>query len=175
MKTNPNLELIAMRWLWLKRNCHYLVEQRSPRHHLGSPDALGVTKARFLIEIEIKRSASDFCADSHKPHRINRGLFLTHQAKEFYYLMPRELAVKLKPKIPEWSGLMCDLRSFDVEILKPSPINKESKRLSVKECVRMARCVVNHYMAEYQRKEFKSRDDLDFVELTNAEKGTYQI
>ncbi len=137
-----------MRWLWLEKNCHYIVEQRSPRPWLGSPDILGVTAGRYLIEIEIKRSISDFFADSRKYHRLNRERTLDAQARQFYYMFPSDLADKVKDKIPIWAGLMCNSESMQTAlVLTPAPINRDSGKLTIKQCVKMARCLVNHMMA----------------------------
>ena len=176
-----NLELMAMRWLWLEKNCHYVLEQRSPRYHLGLPDVLGVTPARYLIEIEIKRSAGDFHADKNKPHRANRHFYIKCMPKQFYYLMPRELAEKLKDKLPEWAGLMCESsNNYTAEVLKVAPVNNQSERLSVKECVKLARNLTNHMMSYAQTvdsmvQHHKHWDTLNFVHWIDAENGTYQI
>lgn len=177
-----NLELMAMRWLWLEKNCHYILEQRSPRHHLGSPDVLGVTAGRYLIEIEIKRSRSDFRVDAQKYCRRNRDIFPDHMAKQFYYLMPRELALKVSDQIPDWAGLMCDSEFYHqtCQVLKPAPVNKASKKLTVKECVKLTRCMTNHMMAlalRCARNDHRSvdRDDQLYVLGVPAEHGTYQI
>ena len=145
------LELMAMRWLWLKKGCHYIVAERAPRYMLGEPDVLGVTQGRYLIEIEVKRSASDFRADFKKHHRVNRELYLPQQARQLYYLMPDDLAVKLVDEIPPWAGLMAPhLNQYTVEVLKDAPVNKESKRLAIKECVKMARQMTSHMMSATQ-------------------------
>ena len=143
-----NLELCAMWWCWIEKKCHYIIEQRAPRFWLGSPDILGVTKQRFLIEIEVKRSAADFRKDADKRHRKNRDRFIEDQAKQFYYMMPRELAEKLRPEIPEWAGLMCpDYGGQSATVLKVAPVNSKSKRLSLKECAKMCRYMTNHMMS----------------------------
>jgi hypothetical protein len=176
-----NLELMAMRWLWQEKNCHYILEKRTPRYHLGEPDVLGVTANRYLIEIEIKRSASDFHADKNKYCRRNRDLFEDYMAKQFYYLMPRELAEKLKDKIPAWAGLMCPAENnYTAEVLKVAPSNSKSKRLSVKECVKLCRAMTNHMMSYAQkmatkREQFKNYDTQIFVDWVHCEHGTYEI
>ncbi len=30
-----DMEYAAMRWLWLEKDCHYILEQRSPRYQNG--------------------------------------------------------------------------------------------------------------------------------------------
>lgn len=175
-----NLELAAMRWLWLEKKCHYVLEQRSPRHHLGSPDVLGVTKDRYLIEIEIKRSLSDFRADDKKHCRQMRDLFIDHMAKQFYYLVPPSIVDKIKPELPMWAGLMSVNEADYVYVEVPAMVNKDSKRLSIKECVKLARCMTNHMMSyavscQEHHSRFQQRDDLLFVQWDDPSKGTYQI
>jgi hypothetical protein len=175
-----NLELAAMRWLWLEKNCHYVLEQRSPRYHLGSPDVLGVTKDRYLIEIEIKRSISDFRADNKKRCRSNRDLFIDHMAKQFYYLVPPNLVEKVKPILPLWAGLMTINEAGYVYAEISAMVNKDSKRLSIKECVKLARCMTNHMMCyavkcRDHHNQFMQRDDLLFVQWNDPNSGTYQI
>lgn len=175
-----NLELAAMRWLWLERNCHYIVEQRSPRYRIGSPDVLGVTKDRYLIEIEVKRSASDFRADFQKRHRVNRDVNITEMPKQFYYLMPKVLAEKLLSKVPEWAGLMYSESGYTCTVLKTAPVNRLSKKLSLVECVKMCRCMVNHTMSVRGNIESAMRsrinyDETTFVEWVDCENGTYSI
>jgi hypothetical protein len=176
-----NLELMALRWLWLEKKCHYVLEQRSPRYHLGSPDALGVMPSRHLIEIEIKRSASDFNADKNKCCRRSRDLFPEHMPRQFYYLMPRPLAEKLEPKIPEWAGLMYNCVSEQTCIvLKKAPVNLQSEKLTLKECAKLARCMTNHMMSlkvkiECEHRKFVNQDSLLYVHWESARKGTYEI
>lgn len=178
-----NLELAAMRWLWLEKNCHYVLEQRSPRYHLGEPDVLGVTAGRFLIEIEIKRSVSDFKADASKHHRSEsyRRQYSEFQPKQIYYLVPEKLVAKVLPLVPEWAGLMkLEGAGCRVFVEKVAPNNDESKNLSIKDCVKLARCMTNHMMSYAQHsathtERFLSRDDLMFVDWDDAAVGTYQI
>lgn len=179
-----NLELMAMRWLWLEKNCAYLLEERSPRYMIGQPDVLGVTKQRFLVEVEIKRSASDFAADARKTHRANREFHLKSQPKYFYYLMEQRLAEKMLPKIPEWAGLLSGemegkYKPF-INVLKKAPINKESRRLSIKECVAMTRLMVNHMMSyvesvHTQREIYRNNDSTIYIDWTPPEVGTWEI
>jgi hypothetical protein len=176
-----NLELMAMRWLWLEKNCHYVLEQRTPRYQIGLPDVLGVTKDRYLVEIETKRTASDFRADFKKRHRAARDFYISKQPRQFYYLMPRELAKKLKDEIPAWAGLMQNHdNEFSVEIVKIAPVNKASERLSIRECVKMARCMTNHMMSYansnatlFQR--FLNDGSFDHTDWVGCENGTYTI
>lgn len=154
-----NLELIAMRWLWLDMNCHYVIRERSPRSGLGEPDVLGVTKARYLIEIEIKRSLSDFNRDKDKWHRRSYG----SKAKFFYYMAEKPLAEKIKVRLPLYAGLL-SVEAGRVFVEVGAMCNQDSTRLSLKECVKMARSIVNYSMSLEFRLE-KLVNPLGFAEL----------
>lgn len=141
-----NLELMAMRWLRFEKRCALILCERSPRAwSCGKPDVLGVTDARYLYEIEVKRSLSDFRADAKKTCRVNRHIHIEKQPKQFYYLMPAAIAEKAQVEIPNWAGLMAPGSRFygALEVLKPAPVNKESRRLSLKECVHIAKLLSN--------------------------------
>jgi hypothetical protein len=175
-----NLELAAMRWLWLDKGCHIVLEQRSPRYMMGNPDVIGITKSRYITEIEIKRSASDFAADFRKRHRINREFYLKQQPRQFYYLMPEDLALRVQSRVPSWAGLMACPFYPQINILKIAPVNEESGKLNSKECVRLARLITNHMMGyavrnENQNQSFKDRDSLTYTDWVRANKGTYAI
>jgi hypothetical protein len=144
-----NLELLAMSWLWREKNCHYILRERSPRWGIGEPDVLAATKDRFLIEVEIKRSLGDFYAESRKRHRRERDYYITRIPKFFYYCAERKLAAKLVDKVPEWAGLIApmDGAMWQVQVLKRAPANNASKKLSLEECVKATRQMVNHLMS----------------------------
>lgn len=172
-----SLEYAAMWWLWVEQNCHFIVEERCPRYAMGEPDVLGVTKGRYLTEIEIKRSASDFYADSKKNHRINQITNTQLRPRQFYYLMPPELAEKLNDKIPEHAGLSTlDERGY-LKVLKRAPVNKDAPKLSSKECIKMARCMTSHMMgyAIVKRTLGNRLQDFDYTMWVQHDKGTYQI
>ena len=169
-----------MRWLWLEKKCHYLIEQRAPRFWLGSPDILGVTAQRFLIEVEVKRSVVDFKRDADKRHRRNRERFLEDQAKLFYYMMPAEIADKVFHDIPEWAGVLIpDANQHQAQVMKPSPVNNKSRRLSLKECAKMCRYMTNWGMSSRQYAQNRVDNfllgDLDWHGWPPVEKGIYQI
>ena len=168
------MEYAAMRWLWLEKDCHYLLEQRSPRYQNGSPDVIGVTCRRKVIEIEIKRSMSDFRADFKKPHRVNRHLFLDEMPNQFYYMVPENLVDKVLPELPDWAGLIRWRFGPVVEVVKVSPVNKLSKKLSINECVRMTRMMVNHMMG-YALIKMSGRQHFESADWVDHEQGTYNI
>jgi hypothetical protein len=141
-----NLELMAMRWLRFEKRCALILCERSPRSWLcGEPDVLGVTDARYLYEIEVKRTLSDFKADGKKRCRANRQMYIDKQPKQFYYLMPARVATKAEASVPHWAGLMVphDHHRHGLKIVKQAPTTSETKRLTIKECVRMAKLLSN--------------------------------
>ena len=140
------LEMSAMRWLWLEQNCLTVLQERSPFYAMGQPDVLGVTKGRYLTEIEIKRSLSDFKADFKKHHRINRSHHLPSHPRQFYYLVPSELVEKVRPLLPDWAGLMTTEGYYQIKVLIVAPVNKESKQLGPVACARLARMMTSHMM-----------------------------
>jgi len=178
-----SLELMAMRWLWLDRKCKIVLEQRSPRYWTGHPDVIGVTTSRHLLEIEIKRSVSDFRADAFKHHRLpaTRQFHIAEQPRQFYYLAPRDLIEKILPILPTWAGLMKpDGGGYSAEVVKVAPVNAASKKLSLKECVKLARLMTNHMMTyakhcENHHQNFIYRDEQIFIDWHEHENGTWQI
>jgi hypothetical protein len=180
-----NLELMAMRWLWLEKKCNYVLTERTPRYGIGQPDVLGVTKPRYLIEIEIKRSYSDFLADSKKRHRqhlvIKDNWVLKHSPKQIYYLMPAELAERCEHLIPSWAGLMRPSpNTITLEVVKMAPVNSQSDRLTIRECIWLARAMCNNMMSvelklQNHMNNFKHRDDTTFIDWSDPLTGTYEI
>lgn len=150
-----NLELMALRWLLYEKRCVFALRERSPRMHFtGRPDALGVTASRYLIEIEIKRSLSDFRADRMKNSRRDtvRESIGNQLPRQFYYLVPTELVAVVEPIVPEWAGLL-DSYHGAIRVAKSAPVNRESRRLSVKECIRFVRMVANWAMSEAESRQ----------------------
>lgn len=175
-----------MRWLWLEQKCLVVLEERTPKYGMGFPDVLGVTPGRYLTEIEIKRSKSDFKADFKKSHRANRNLNsngllkLSNHPRQFYYMMPPDLATDLALDIPEWAGLMTMDHVGDSKLIKIAPVNKDSTRLNLKQCVRLSRMMTAHMMGYVIRNreincQWRQRDDLCYIEYRDAKNGTYSI
>lgn len=154
-----NLELSAVRWLQFYKRCPIVIQERTPMFNVGRPDVLGVTKARFLIEIEVKRSLSDFRANRNKGHVANRHLNLHRWPKQFYFLVPQELSERVLPEIPEWAGLAID-KGCGFEVLKTSPTNKDAKKLSVRGCVELAHLMGNEIVSlREQLQSFRHNDE----------------
>lgn len=147
-----NLELMAIEFLRFDKRCRVALRERSPRFGTGHPDVLGITQNRYLYEIEVKRSLSDFKANANKRHVIHRDQFIADWPKLFWYLAPHDLARKLMPLLPPWAGLLSgptpDGQQTLISLVKATT-NKQSTRLTTGECVRLAHCMANHiYSAE---------------------------
>ena len=179
-----SLELAAMRWLWLEQKCLVVLEERTPSYQMGQPDVLGITRGRYMTEIEIKRSVSDFRADARKSHRHpnRRNYYIKQQPRQFYYLMTVALAEKVKSEIPEWAGLMTLKNEgwHTPEVVIRAPVNKESAKLTVKQCARLARMMTAHMMGyaigrETRFERYKNEGNFSHVDWIDAEKGTWEI
>lgn len=171
-----SLELQATLWLKYEKRCPLVLLERSPRAYFtGQPDVMGITESRYLLEIEIKRTMSDFRANAKKPHVRNRmdGIpnFVEKAPKQFWFMMPPDLAEKAKPHIPDYAGLMTvkdptpdngHFTPMRVVVLKKSPVNDLSEKLSLKDCVRLIRNVGNQMIdvmhANHHRRAFPDID-----------------
>lgn len=139
-----------MRWLRFKQNAIVVLRERTPRYQCGQPDVLGVTCGRYMTEIEIKRTVADFRADAKKLHRCKRDIWIKSMPRQFYYLCTDAIMDRVKDGLPEWAGLLVahdDRYVPDLSVLKRAPVNKESRRLSVKECVKLAQLMGNHLLS----------------------------
>lgn len=148
-----NLELLAMRWLRWEKRCIIVLTERSPRaQSCGEPDVLGITKDRYMYEIEVKRTISDFRADAEKPSRKFRddGWRTPKLPKQFYYLVPSKLAEKVNGELPDWAGLMRGPEDGDVcqvHVLRKAPVWKPSMKLTPKECSYLVLKMANQILA----------------------------
>lgn len=148
-----NLKLMVMVWLRFERRCPIVIRERSPRVVVcGRPDVLGVTKNRYLIEVEIKRSMSDFRNDQQKSSRRTRDLYLTRAPRQFYYMAEPSLAEKIKPELPPWSGLITT-KFQTVVVIVPAPVNRDSVKLTIRECIALAHLMANHIIAVEEKIE----------------------
>jgi hypothetical protein len=156
--TDIGLEFMALKFLRYQKRCMLVICERSPRQdYCGVPDVFGVTAARYTMEIEVKRTLSDFRADSKKPSRqmvFRNNLRLQRLPKYFWYLVPPELAAKVEPLVPEWAGLMRGPGKKEVQrvcSIKQAPANLDSQRLTIKECCRLTLMVNNHALSAEAR------------------------
>jgi hypothetical protein len=144
------LEYLAARWLKWEKQCQLVMYERSP----GQPDVIGVNKNRFLLEVEVKRSMSDFRANQKKLHFLNRfssnvelsDLYTRKAPKQFWFMVPENLVSKIEKELPEFAGLMtADSRT--AVVVKPSPTNHLSEKLTIKECVKLMNCAGNQMIS----------------------------
>jgi len=91
-------------------------------------DLFIIKKSGVAVEVEIKRSKSDFLADFKKDHKhIDRF----NRISEFYYAFPIELLDKCIKLIPEHAGIIvCERQKnyVGVEILK-AWVKREPKKI----------------------------------------------
>lgn len=141
------IELACMRWLRYEKRCSFILEQRSPLYNGGIPDVIGVTKSREVTEIEVKRSVSDFKANANKRCIQIREHYLDRWPKQYYFAIPIHLQAKIEPIVPEWAGLLV-VDGHIVTVAKVAPINKAAKKLSIKQCVKVAELMSNQIAAQ---------------------------
>ena len=148
-----SLEYHAARWLWLEKRCQLVLHERSPRSWAcGEPDVLGITKAGFLLEIEVKRSVADFRANAHKRCIQNRETYLKKMPKQFWFMVPPNLVEKVQPEVPQWAGLLTTANAgWGLRVVSPAESNSASQRLSIRECVKLMRLQTNQLMACQER------------------------
>jgi hypothetical protein len=137
----------ALAWLRYEKRCFLVATERRPfgEWHHGRPDAIGVDVKRFMTEIEIKVTLSDFRANQKKRCVKNREMFIVSAPRQFYFMVPPQLVEKVQPELPGYAGLMTisDLGFSegckDVQVIRPAPVNKASRELTVKELYDMAK------------------------------------
>lgn len=150
-----------MMWLRFEKRCMFIINERSPLYNMGIPDVLGVTRSRETTEVEIKRSMSDFRANANKRCVVNRHLFLDRWPKQFYFAMPEKLASRVQFDIPEWAGLLSVRGTNQVEVLLKAPINRQAKKLTIKQCAHFAELMANQIIAQQQSLECKRESMID--------------
>lgn len=136
-----------MSWLRREKRCALVLFERSPRPPIYSrPDVLGIMASRYMAEVEIKRSLSDFRANASKPHVRHRDLYLARWPRWFYYMAEPALAGRLEAELPDWAGLLT-ADDWQARVVRRAPDNKASEKLSVKACVRLLHVVGNQIYA----------------------------
>lgn len=140
-KSACTLEVAATRWLALQKRTMLILSERTPRHWVlgySRPDLLGVMPSRHMIEIEIKRSWSDYHANAEKRHVQNRDFYLRNWPQQYYFCAPMKLAERIATQHPEWAGVM-GVHGLSVEVLKKAPKNALATKLTIKECIHLGR------------------------------------
>lgn len=143
-------------------------------------DLVVVNKNKYLYEIEIKVSLSDWKADFKKrkwglmEQDINlfgeKGGYVSHTSaiKRFYYAAPRSLAVRFREiDVPSWAGVIgCQEddggKTPMVEILRPAKTIKSFRILTEKEILTLSRLASLRYWgrlhAELNRGDITTQD-----------------
>ena len=107
---------------------------------------LGITKSRNRVEIEVKFSLQDFRRNSAKWIVANRKLQIDRWPWKHFFLVPPELVEPVTRECPEWAGILtCGL--YGVHVVREAPMNQESRRMSVKQCVKTAYLLSNQVIA----------------------------
>ena len=153
--------MMAMHFLRYEKRCPVAVCERCPRRGIGEPDVLGVTKDRYLLEIEIKRTVSDFKANGKKSHLLSRyrpdefrlqaEQMMPKWPKQFWFLVPPEIVDKVSPLVPDFAGLMRGPdknESWQVRVVKPAPTNHASLRLTVREMLELGHNMANQILSQ---------------------------
>jgi len=140
--------------LRFEKRCPIVLWERTPRP-CGIPDVLGITKDRYLVEIEIKRTIGDFRANEDKPHVRSRELILPRWPRLFWFAVPRALVDKVSKELPPYAGLLTadDSDAGTLEVVKAASENKESRRVTLKEAVRAVECQTNQLWSAIKRIE----------------------
>lgn len=165
------LELRAFAWLRFIRRCPFALFERTPKPTGNSrPDVIGVTAARFLIEVEVKRSMADFRANQAKPHVKHRDFMLKRWPKQFYYIVPEKLSLTVLTELPEYAGLLVEGTRDYVRVVRDAPMNPATRKLSVKECVRLAHLQSNQiFSAESSVVEWRNHAKARIAEQDRCE------
>lgn len=163
---------MALHWLRWEKRCHAALFQRCPRRLLGLPDVLGITDAKYLLEVEIKRSVSDFRANAKKPHIALRDAphaTDTDRArwpKQFWYLVPHNLVDVIAPEVPDWAGLLSGPKPDAMQCVNSvikAPSNKASLPLNDDEMWRLYHCMANQiYSSESNLSGWRNREEHDW-------------
>lgn len=140
-------------WLRFVRQCPVVLFERSPRQDFcGKPDVLGVTQSRYLIEFECKRSMSDYRANAAKKSQIHRrdGYRLDLFPRQYYFCVTEQMIDRAKDELPEYAGIVSCGGRDGLVFHKNAPILKESKRLSLKECVKLSKAMCSQFYCHFQ-------------------------
>lgn len=137
----------ALAWLRYERRCYVLATERGPWEDCPHrPDVIGVGPGRRCIEIEIKRTLSDFNHDAAKAIWTFRDKFNKGVPSQFYYFTPPPLADRVLPLLkpglglltwreaPGWSSL-----TREIFVVKPAKKNPTARKLTIHQTLNMVR------------------------------------
>lgn len=146
-----NLDIItrrqALAWLHFKRGCPVVLFERDPvSNGLWRPDVLGITNSRKRIEVELKTTLSDFRANENKQVVQRREEWIAQWPWKFFFFVPQSMVASAIAESPPWAGILS--RSiYGVYVVRESPINNCSKRMTVKQCIRTAYLLSNQLIS----------------------------
>jgi len=151
------LKACAAAYLRYRRQCIVVAFERGVSGHVDNPDVLGVTVQRYLIEIEVKVSVSDFRRDIDKAKWKCPGRLCPRQ---FYYIVPPDISDKVLKIWPdEDRGLLTLDRTrsgglHDVYAVKKAKA-AAAKTLSTEQLVRLVKHQSGTLVSLARDKEFK--------------------
>ncbi len=133
----------AIEFLRYGRKCRLVCLERSPfAGDPCTPDVVGVTPARRVVEIEIKRTMADFRHNREKTSLFKRG-FLGMLPSQFYFMVPEEMVSKVLPLLEPKEGLLSLSRRRSTysklplaSVVKAAAVIKESRPLRLSEMVK---------------------------------------
>lgn len=106
-------------------------------------DMFIIKKSGVAVEIEIKRSKSDFLADFNKGHN---HIDIQNRITEFYYAFPENLYESCKDLVPENAGIIIchkwkyrDGSGVNASIKRKSKRIKGARKLTTEEQLRIAK------------------------------------
>jgi len=143
-----------------KRQAPIVSFERPLDNYYSNPDIFIVTKKRMLVEVEVKVNIYDLKNDIKKKAWMYRNKLpdLYPMPFQFYYAVPDVLKDKAKEVIDNWkaenkiygnvglivvnepkNSLYKQWNSGLVWVMLKSPANKEAKKLSIKQIIKMVR------------------------------------
>jgi len=145
-----DLEIKAMRWLRFTKRCPLAFFERGPSPMGSRPDVLGVTLSRHCVEIEIKRTMSDFRANAKKRHVLMREDWIENWPRYFYFLVPPILRDAALAELPQYAGLLT-VDDYSIVAIVNAPRNSRSLKISVKSCLKLFRHLGNQVLSSEEK------------------------
>lgn len=130
------LNYIGMNFLFWRKNCHIITNERGFLTYDGRPDIIGITKDRDVIEIEIKVTMSDFVNNFSKRLIQIYEQYPEKRPNYFYFIVSDNIANKcldyLKANKTDIKyGLMTfDSKKNSIKVMKNPGKNKLMKPLT---------------------------------------------
>lgn len=160
----------ATEFLLYDKSCNIVSFERGINDYWGRPDVCGVTSDRKLIEIEIKDSFSDFKANFDK-NIIWRYKTMPERAPHYFYFLVNENILEKVLNYTNDKHIGYGILSKDtdshfekIKSYKKASLNKEAKKLSIKQMAVMVQNQSRSYMDLWknieQRIEAKVNDRL---------------